>query len=137
MSESTRFGEQGGLLSYGGYLHIDTLLRQQVLQSDPPAHDELLFITIHQVYELWFKMLLAELTDARDRMLAGDNRCDSATHGVADELGSPILLEQRRHEPCVREHAGLLATRARSAEEHRRMLVFEGFETTKRCRVPV
>src|SRR5947208_1629736 len=50
------------------------------------------------------------------RMLAGDNRCDSATHGVAHELGSAIPLEQRRHEPCVREHAGLLATRARSAE---------------------
>ena len=41
-------------------------------ESDPPAHDELLFITIHQVYELWFQLLLAELTDARDRMLAGE-----------------------------------------------------------------
>ena len=41
-------------------------------ESSPPAHDELLFITIHQVYELWFKLLLAELTDARDRMLAGE-----------------------------------------------------------------
>ena len=30
-------------------------------ESDPPAHDELLFITIHQVYELWFKLLLHEL----------------------------------------------------------------------------
>ena len=71
MSESTRFGEQGGLLSYGSYLHIDTLLDQQVLQSDPPAHDELLFITIHQVYELWFKLLLHELVSARDLLLTG------------------------------------------------------------------
>src|SRR5690606_16148548 len=66
------FGEQGGLLTYGTYLRIPDLLSQQIPKSDPPAHDELLFITIHQVYELWFKLLLAELTDARDRMLAGE-----------------------------------------------------------------
>ena len=71
MSDGTRFGEQGGRLSYGSYLHIDTLLRQQELQSDPPAHDELLFITIHQVYELWFKLLLHELTSVRDLLLDG------------------------------------------------------------------
>lgn len=67
-----RFGEQGGLLTYGGYLRLANLLDQQVPESTPPAHDELLFITIHQVYELWFKLLLWELTDARDRMLAGE-----------------------------------------------------------------
>src|ERR1043165_2243579 len=67
-----RFGEEGGRLSYGSYLRIPELLDQQVPESDPPAHDELLFITIHQVYELWFKLLLHELTDARDRMLAGE-----------------------------------------------------------------
>jgi tryptophan 2,3-dioxygenase len=67
-----RFGEQGGLLTYGDYLRLADLLAQQVPTGDPPAHDELLFITIHQVYELWFKLLLAELTDARDRMLAGE-----------------------------------------------------------------
>jgi len=68
-----RFGEQGGLLTYGEYLHLADLLDQQVPESSPPAHDELLFITIHQVYELWFKLLLSELTDARDRMLAGES----------------------------------------------------------------
>ena len=68
-----RFGEQGGLLTYGAYLRLADLLDQQVAESSPPAHDELLFITIHQVYELWFKLLLAELTDARDRMLAGES----------------------------------------------------------------
>jgi len=66
------FGEQGGVLTYGSYLRVPELLSQQVPESDPPAHDELLFITIHQVYELWFKLLLAELSDARDRMLAGE-----------------------------------------------------------------
>jgi len=69
----TSFGEQGALLTYGGYLRLPDLLAQQVPSADPPAHDELLFITIHQVYELWFQLLLAELTDARDRMLAGES----------------------------------------------------------------
>jgi tryptophan 2,3-dioxygenase len=70
--DGPHFGEQGGLLTYGSYLRLPELLEQQVPESNPPAHDELLFITIHQVYELWFKLLLSELTDARDRMLAGE-----------------------------------------------------------------
>lgn len=70
--DNTRFGEQGGQLTYGTYLRLPDLLDQQVPESSPPAHDELLFITIHQVYELWFKLLLAELVDARDRMLDGE-----------------------------------------------------------------
>jgi tryptophan 2,3-dioxygenase len=48
------------------------LLDQQRPQASPAAHDELLFITIHQVYELWFSQLLHELTDARKGMLDGD-----------------------------------------------------------------
>src|SRR3954462_1021095 len=66
------FGESGGKLSYGSYLRVNDLLEQQVLVSDPPAHDELLFITVHQVYELWFKQMLFELTAARDQMLLGE-----------------------------------------------------------------
>ena len=66
------FGEQGGRLTYGDYLRLAGLLDTQVPESSPPAHDELLFITIHQVYELWFKLVLHELTDARDRMLDGE-----------------------------------------------------------------
>ena len=66
------FGEQGARLTYGSYLRVAELLDQQHLESDPPAHDELLFITIHQVYELWFKQLLHELTAAREEMFSGD-----------------------------------------------------------------
>ena len=73
MDGDRRFGEEGGRLSYGSYLHVPELLDQQVPVSEPPAHDELLFITIHQVYELWFKLLLHELGDARDHMLAGED----------------------------------------------------------------
>jgi len=48
-------------LSYGSYLQVSQLISLQKLVSDPPQHDELLFIVIHQVYELWFKQLLHEL----------------------------------------------------------------------------
>ena len=44
----------------------------QQLRSDPPVHDELLFIVVHQAYELWFKQLLFELESVRERMFAGD-----------------------------------------------------------------
>jgi len=66
-----QFGEQGARLTYGSYLKLEQLLDAQHLESRPVAHDELLFITIHQVYELWFKQLLHEATAARDAMLAG------------------------------------------------------------------
>src|SRR5881398_530504 len=65
------FGEEGALLTYGSYLRLPQLLDSQHLESDPPAHDELLFITIHQVYELWFKQLLHEAVAAREAMSEG------------------------------------------------------------------
>jgi tryptophan 2,3-dioxygenase len=64
------FGEEGGLLTYGSYLRLPELLAQQVPQVHPPAHDELLFITVHQAYELWFKQLLHDLTGVRDALTA-------------------------------------------------------------------
>jgi tryptophan 2,3-dioxygenase len=48
-------------LSYGSYLKVDELISLQRPLSQPAHHDELLFIIIHQVYELWFKQLLHEL----------------------------------------------------------------------------
>jgi len=47
-------------LNYIDYLGVRTLLELQKPRSDPPEHDELLFIIIHQTYELWFKQLLHE-----------------------------------------------------------------------------
>ena len=64
------FGENGALLTYGSYLRLADLLDAQHLESDPPAHDELLFITIHQVYELWFQQLLHEAGTVRDALVA-------------------------------------------------------------------
>ena len=66
------FGEAGARLTYGSYLQLPRLLSAQRLESSPPAHDELLFISIHQVYELWFQQLLHEAETARDAMFAGD-----------------------------------------------------------------
>jgi tryptophan 2,3-dioxygenase len=48
-------------VTYGSYLAIDELLALQRPRSEGPEHDELLFIVIHQVYELWFKEILHEL----------------------------------------------------------------------------
>jgi tryptophan 2,3-dioxygenase len=69
--EDISFGEHGAKLTYGSYLQLSRLLSSQRLESDPPAHDELLFITIHQVYELWFQQLLHEVETARDAMFGG------------------------------------------------------------------
>ena len=59
-------------LTYGSYLKIDELLSLQQLRSDPPHHDELLFIIVHQVYELWFKQMLHEIEAAIAHLLADD-----------------------------------------------------------------
>ena len=53
--------ENENRLTYGGYLRVRELISLQSLHSDPPHHDETLFIIIHQVYELWFKQLLHEV----------------------------------------------------------------------------
>lgn len=54
---------------YSTYLRIDELLQLQQPLT-PGADDEMLFIVVHQVYELWFKLVLHELALARDRLLA-------------------------------------------------------------------
>jgi tryptophan 2,3-dioxygenase len=51
-------------MSYGDYLRLDQLLSAQVPLSDPPQHDELLFIVQHQTTELWLKLVLHELEHA-------------------------------------------------------------------------
>ncbi len=58
---------------YTGYLHLDQLLTAQVPLSDPPHHDEMLFLIQHQVAELWIKLIIHEIGGAirhmrRDRL---------------------------------------------------------------------
>ncbi|MBJ6981542.1 tryptophan 2,3-dioxygenase family protein [Luteimonas sp. MC1572] len=56
--------ELSGRLTYGGYLHLERLLSAQQPLSDPPHHDEMLFIVQHQVSELWLKLMIHELRAA-------------------------------------------------------------------------
>ena len=59
-------------LTYTSYLKLDRLLDLQEPKSDPVEHDELLFIVIHQVYELWFKQVLWELDGIKRQFGQGD-----------------------------------------------------------------
>lgn len=58
-------------LTYTDYLKIDDLLELQQPQSDPEEHDEMLFIIIHQTYELWFKQILHEFELLRTELNNG------------------------------------------------------------------
>ena len=59
-------------MSYGDYLRLDVLLSAQQPLSDPPQHDELLFIIQHQTSELWLKLMVHELRSARDLLRSDD-----------------------------------------------------------------
>lgn len=65
--------EPYGKLSYGSYLKVPELLDLQKLQSDNEAHDEMLFIVIHQAYELWFKLILFEFDSVAEAMERDDS----------------------------------------------------------------
>jgi tryptophan 2,3-dioxygenase len=60
-------------VTYNSYLKIDELLSLQQPRSEGPEHDELLFIVIHQVYELWFKEVLHELDRVTTLLTADDS----------------------------------------------------------------
>lgn len=68
-------------LNYNNYLKVDELLALQQPLSDGPEHDELLFIIIHQTYELWFKELIHEFAASQLALEAGD------THRALSILG--------------------------------------------------
>lgn len=57
-----------GRITYGGYLRLDQLLTAQQPLSDPPHHDEMLFIVQHQVSELWLKLVIHELSAAIEHL---------------------------------------------------------------------
>jgi tryptophan 2,3-dioxygenase len=59
-------------MSYGDYLRLDVLLSAQTPLSDPPQHDELLFIVQHQTSELWLKLMVHELRSARALLRTDD-----------------------------------------------------------------
>jgi tryptophan 2,3-dioxygenase len=76
------YGEGGTApLSYNKYLRVPELIGLQECLSDPAHHDELLFITIHQTYELWFKQILHEIDAAR--CATDEDRASAATRALA------------------------------------------------------
>lgn len=101
MSHETPTGPADGALYYWDYLGLPSLLSAQQPRSDidgAPAHDELLFIIVHQTYELWFKQILHELDDVVAIMNA-EHIPEKAMGRVADRLGritaiQRLLLEQ-------------------------------------------
>jgi tryptophan 2,3-dioxygenase len=81
----------GRRLSYDSYLHIPQLLDLQ--QGLTQAHDELLFIVVHQVYELWFKVLIDELETVRTGIETEDLR--AARHALNRvKVIEDLLVEQ-------------------------------------------
>ncbi|MEK6643905.1 MAG: tryptophan 2,3-dioxygenase family protein [Planctomycetota bacterium] len=59
-------------LTYTEYLKLEAMLELQEPRSSPPEHDEMLFIVIHQVYELWFKLTMHELDKIKRDFSAND-----------------------------------------------------------------
>jgi tryptophan 2,3-dioxygenase len=82
-------------LSYNKYLRVSDLINLQQCLSDPAHHDELLFITIHQAYELWFKQILHEL-DAAVRLL-NEDRIASAARAISRVVSIEKLLVNQIH----------------------------------------
>src|ERR1044072_6940209 len=82
-------------LSYNKYLRVPDLINLQDCLSDPAHHDELLFITVHQAYELWFKQILHEL-DAAIQLLEED-RVPAATRAVNRIVAIEKLLVNQIH----------------------------------------
>ena len=70
---------QSKSITYTSYLKIDELLELQQPESKPEEHDEMLFIIIHQVYELWFKQILHELDKFRKDLENGNTWASAKT----------------------------------------------------------
>ncbi|MBM3271478.1 MAG: tryptophan 2,3-dioxygenase [Candidatus Sericytochromatia bacterium] len=84
---------RSGVMTYGDYLKVPELLALQEPRSSPPHHDELLFIVIHQAYELWFKLILHEIENAIRYM--NDDRVLRAHHFMRRVAKiQAVLLEQ-------------------------------------------
>ena len=82
-------------LSYNKYLRVPDLIALQDCLSDPVHHDELLFITIHQAYELWFKVILQEIDAAI--VFMDQDRAPAAERAVRRMVEIEKLLVNQIH----------------------------------------
>jgi len=89
--------EYGGRapLSYNKYLRVADLIELQGCLSDPAHHDELLFITIHQTYELWFKQILHEIDASVIAM--NEDRAPVATRALERVVEIEKILVNQIH----------------------------------------
>ena len=83
------------LLSYNRYLRVRELIDLQTCLSDPAHHDELLFITVHQAYELWFKQILHEIDAGLVAMR--EDRAPVATRSLSRVVEIEKLLVAQIH----------------------------------------
>ncbi|MDT7542476.1 MAG: tryptophan 2,3-dioxygenase [Acidobacteriota bacterium] len=88
-------GDDTTPLSYNKYLRVSELIGLQDCLSDPAHHDELLFITIHQTYELWFKQILHEIDAARIAM--DEDRGPAAARALERAVEIEKILVQQIH----------------------------------------
>lgn len=91
---ANEYGRQAPL-SYNKYLKVPELLRLQETLSEPTSHDELLFIIIHQTYELWFKQILHEI-DATIKWL-NEGRTFRANHSLRAVIEIEKILVSQIH----------------------------------------
>jgi len=87
---SPSLAPESGRLTYSSYLKVPELLALQQPQSSPPHHDELLFILVHQTYELWFKELLHDL----DAVVANLRRAGAAPNSHDEVYEAARLLRR-------------------------------------------
>lgn len=91
---TSNYGENPPL-SYNKYLRVQDLINLQDCLSSPAHHDELLFITVHQAYELWFKQILHEIDAAI--LLMEEDRVPAATRAVRRVVEIEKLLVNQIH----------------------------------------
>ncbi len=114
-------------MSYGDYLRLDVLLSAQRPLSDPPQHDELLFIIQHQTSELWLKLMVHELRSARS-LLAADElapalkrlaRVKHIQHTLADQWSVLATLTPSEYDeirPFLATSSGFQSAQYREVE---------------------
>ncbi len=111
-------------LTYAGHLQLERLLGCQERRSEQqgrPAHDEMLFIIVHQAYELWFKQILFEL-DRIETLFAGPSADDRdlglVVQGIARivvvPLASAICSSESKWPMCTASMLVISATSGRS-----------------------
>jgi tryptophan 2,3-dioxygenase len=89
--------EYGGKapLSYNKYLRVPDLIALQDCLSEPAHHDELLFITVHQAYELWFKQVLHEIDFAAASI--AEDRAPAAARALSRVVEIEKMLVSQIH----------------------------------------